>query len=153
MGTNAANIQSNTDNIATNAQAITDTNTKIDNLGDGLTDNIDDNNLLLTAAINALEDDMEEADDELQANIDAVNADLQTTKTDLSDEVARGAVRDATLQDHEARIQLLRTDTDANSDAIANVNTDLIIKINNVTEVINENANSGSADLDALRAD
>ena len=54
--TNAANIQTNTDNIATNAQAITDTNTKIDNLGDGLTDNIDDNNLLLTAAINALEE-------------------------------------------------------------------------------------------------
>ena len=95
---------------------------------------------------------MEEADDELQANIDAVNADLATTKTDLSDEVARGAVRDATLQDHEARIQLLRTDTDANSDAIATLNTDLITNINNVTNVINENANSGSADLDALRA-
>ena len=95
---------------------------------------------------------MEEADDELQANIDAVNADLQTTKTGLSDEVARGAVRDATLQDHEARVQLLRTDTDANSDAIANLNADLIININNVTEVINENANSGSADLDALKA-
>ena len=95
---------------------------------------------------------MEEADDELQANIDAVNADLQTTKTGLSDEVARGAVRDATLQDHEARIQLLRTDTDANSAAIANVNVDLITKIDNVTTIIDNNANSGSADLEALRA-
>ena len=84
--------------------------------------------------------------------MDAVNADLQATKGALDEEVSRGEIRDATLMDHEARIQLLRDDANKNTENLNQLGQNMTDQMTDVNNAIQENKDSGDDALNNLKA-
>ena len=77
---------------------------------------------------------MIKADNELTDETERLQDELDKTNKNLDDEVTRGQLRDATLNDHNVRITVLRNDVDKNTIGLADTNDALDAKTQKLTD-------------------
>lgn len=134
------------DDLATDIAAVA---ANLANAGTSLGDEIGTVDTELAAQISALETAMKAADALLDGDIDTLEADLGATNTALDLEVQKGAARSDTLDDHEAKITTLQSDTNINKDALSA----LEVQMNsNFTTVKNDLTSQSDGTMDAINA-
>jgi len=88
----------------------------------------------LLGEIADLEADMIKADQALTDETERLQDELDKTNKNLDDEVTRGQLRDATLNDHNVRITVLRNDVDKNTADLVTTNEELDQKTQKLTD-------------------
>ena len=78
--------------------------------------------------------DMIKADQALTDETERLQDELDKTNKNLDDEVTRGQLRDATLNDHNVRITVLRNDVDKNTADLVTTNEELDQKTQKLTD-------------------
>lgn len=77
---------------------------------------------------------MIKADQALTDETERLQDELDKTNKNLDDEVTRGQLRDATLNDHNVRITVLRNDVDKNTADLVTTNEELDQKTQKLTD-------------------
>lgn len=77
---------------------------------------------------------MIKADKALTDETERLQDELDKTNKNLDDEVTRGQLRDATLNDHNVRITVLRNDVDKNTADLVTTNEELDQKTQKLTD-------------------
>ena len=77
---------------------------------------------------------MIKADQALTDETERLQDELDKTNKNLDDEVTRGQLRDATLNDHNVRVTVLRNDVDKNTADLVTTNEELDQKTQKLTD-------------------
>lgn len=96
----------------------------------------------LETAISDLESDMIEADEELTEETERLQNEIDETNDDVAVEKAKGELRDGSLNDHNVRITILRTNTDTNTDNIYALDNELDDKFKQLNDDLRNTTNT-----------
>lgn len=85
---------------------------------------------------------MIEADEELTEETERLQNEIDETNDDVAVEKAKGELRDGSLNDHNVRITILRTNTDTNTDNIYALDNELDDKFKQLNDDLRNTTNT-----------